>query len=295
MLTIKELSEQYIARLEAVGVHTPVADTRTIFARVLNIPMEKVEGQATRPVSAEEQAALEAAIAQREKRIPLSRIFNATAFSGLQLQMTPGVFNIYPESEVMVDHALMSLPDPNAPLRILDVGTGSGCLLLALLHQLPNATGVGIDNSQTALKLARMNAESCGLADRAEFRTGNWADGVDEQFDLVVSNPPRVATKDIPFLTPEMRLHDPIMSLDGGPGGLKYFYLLAEALPRIAKPKALAFLQIGPRYGKSLQRLFIKAGFYPVELKKNYRGEASCVAVVNAKRPRRILDIFRWF
>jgi len=294
MSTLQECLDSTTARLEAAGAHTPMADAREILAQTLGIPAEEIERHASRPVAPGEIAAIEAAVAQREKRIPLSRIFNITTFCGLQLQMAPGVFNIYPESEAMVDHAVIAFQNRNEPFRILDVGTGSGCLLLALLHHLPFATGVGVDLSQTALGLAQTNAVSCGLSARAAFRKSDWSDPLGETFDLVVSNPPRVATGDLPYLMPEMRLYDPVAALDGGPDGLKYFHRLCKDLPHLANPGGMAFLQIGPRYAKRVYRLLTKEGYATVEMKNNYRGEPSCVAVVNAKKRHRLLDIFRW-
>jgi release factor glutamine methyltransferase len=149
-----------------------------------------------------------------------------------------------PETEVIVDLVLKA-HDPAAPLRVLDLGTGPGTILLALLAERPAWTGLGTDTSADALALARENADIHGLAGRVEWRVGHWADGVEEVFDVVVSNPPYIASHVIEGLQPEVRDHDPRLALDGGADGLDAYRDIVPALPRLLKPGGLFALEIG--------------------------------------------------
>ncbi|HBM90776.1 MAG TPA: hypothetical protein DD400_02725, partial [Rhodospirillaceae bacterium] len=173
---------------------------------------------------------------------------------------------------------------------ILDLGTGTGCILLALLHDLPHATGVGLDINKQAIALAEKNAEENSLSDRAVFRLGNWKDDLEERFDLVISNPPAAPTESIPHLSPELRDYDPITAIDGGKNGLSFFKEIVQNFEKLAKLDATGIFHIhDPKREASL---FYKAGF-PVETKFNchYRQsgvylEPCCIVVKNKKQRR---------
>ena len=142
-------------------------------------------------------------------------------FWGLPFRLSPETLVPRPDTETVVETALDLLPDRQAPLRIVDFGTGSGCILVALLHELPQATGLGIDLSPGALATARTNADENGVGGRCHFALSRWADAVSGPFDLIVSNPPYIASGVIPTLDEEVREHDPRLALDGGPDGLE--------------------------------------------------------------------------
>ncbi|PWE16883.1 peptide chain release factor N(5)-glutamine methyltransferase [Marinicauda salina] len=160
----------------------------------------------------------------------------------------------------------------NAPVRILDIGTGSGAILLALLSELPNATGIGTDSSPEALAVARENAEACGLAARAELIETDWADGVEGPFDLVVSNPPYIATAVIDALEPEVRDHEPRAALDGGPDGLAAYPGLFDAARALLAPGGAAVFEIGWDQGAQAAALAEAAGAAHIRLQRDLAG-----------------------
>ena len=151
----------------------------------------------------------EALIERRRDREPVSQILGQWEFWSLPFYVTAATLTPRPDTETLVQAALDLLPDRKATLRLLDLGTGSGCLLLALLHELPAARGLGIDRSPAALAVAERNASALGLADRAQFALGDWAEGLSGRFDLIVSNPPYIPRHEIPGLMPEVSRHEP--------------------------------------------------------------------------------------
>jgi release factor glutamine methyltransferase len=175
---------------------------------------------------------------------PLSRLRGAREFWSRDFALSPETLDPRPESETIVAAALEAVPDRMASLRLLDLGTGSGCLLLALLSELPNAWGVGLDRAPGAAATARENAASLGLGARASFLVGDWGAALDGKFDLVVSNPPYIPTGDIAALPAEVR-HDPWRALDGGADGLDAFRALAPDVARLLRGTAVIELGAG--------------------------------------------------
>jgi len=263
------LVKEYVTRLADAGVSTPYAEARLILKRVL----EEKETDSTHAAN------LERAIRLREARMPIERIFGTAVFYNLPFRVADNIFRPYPESEDMVHYALSNYPDKNRAIRILDLGTGTGCLLLALLNSLPHASGIGIDLTTNIIGLAQENAKALGLEDRAEFKIGNWSNDLSEKFDLIISNPPRVATADLPFLLREMRDYDPPASLDGGKDGLDFFRKLAKDFDRLSIPGALCLFQIGPHYAIPAQQLFRTVGFKDIETQTNFLGMPCCISV----------------
>src|SRR5262249_6137776 len=183
-----------------------------------------------------ERERIAAMAARRLAREPVARIVETREFWGLSLRVSPAVLVPRPETETVVATALAALDrdaDRARPVRIADLGTGSGALLLALLSELPNAFAVGTDLSMDALAVARDNAERLGLAARAAFVACDFAGGLAGPFDLVVANPPYVASHELAQLAPEVRDHDPLLALDGGADGLRAYRALAADAPRL--------------------------------------------------------------
>jgi release factor glutamine methyltransferase len=273
---------EYKNRLARAQIFSPEGDTRAIFSHVLDLDPEKIGTLSDLELDQQRLQEAEQILLRREKREPLARIFGATTFCGLKIQTASGVFRPCPETEAMVEHALILLePRKNEALRILDLGTGTGCVLLALLKALPLATGLGVDIDESILNIARANAEANGLLDRGDFRAGIWGEGIEERFDLVVCNPPAAATGNIPYLSPEMRDHDPLVALDGGKDGLSFFRYIVKDFDRLAKLGGLGVFQAYFRNREA--SIFRRAGL-PTEVKFNYLGNPCCVAVINNRR-----------
>ena len=245
MTTLRTLRRAAEARLTEAGVDTPELDVRLLVQHALGFSRERLLFDADTPVTDEQAAAVHALIERRAAREPVSRILGERAFWTLDLTLNADTLDPRPDTETIVEAALDALPDRSAPLRILDLGTGTGCILLALLAELPNATGLGIDLSPSAVQAATGNAVRNGLDARARFQVGNWGEGLAERFDLVVSNPPYIPSSDIPSLDPEVREHDPMRALDGGADGLDAYRAIAAQLPGLLVPGGVAALEVG--------------------------------------------------
>ncbi len=199
-------------------------------------------------------AAFDAAIARRLNREPVAYILGRKEFWSLDFEVGPGVLVPRPDTETLVEEALRLVPDRAAPLRIADLGAGSGAILLAALKEFPKATGVGFESSPPAHGFAARNAARLA-GSRAEIRLAGW-DKADERFDLVFSNPPYIPAAEIESLGPEVRDHEPRAALDGGPDGLEAYRGLAGLLPRILRPGGHALLEIGFGQAFGLELLF---------------------------------------
>ncbi|MBV8538128.1 MAG: peptide chain release factor N(5)-glutamine methyltransferase, partial [Alphaproteobacteria bacterium] len=170
----------------------------------------------------------------------------------------------------------------SAPLRLLDLGVGSGCLLLALLSDLPQATGTGIDISPAALAVAQRNATALGLANRARFAPGNWLEGVDRRFDIVVSNPPYIGRADLARLPPEVR-RDPRAALDGGEDGLDAYRTIARRLPAVLTPEGFAVIEIGAGQAEFVTAILREAGLEPWLGRPDLSGTTRCLLARHAR------------
>lgn len=233
-------------RLASAGVAEPTADARRLASAATGLSAADLIAKADQPLQAEQRERFHAMLERRAQREPVSRIIGRRGFWTLDLIVTPDVLDPRPETETLVETALeLARAMVRGPdLRILDVGTGSGAILLALLTELPSATGIGTDISPAALEVARQNARRLGLADRAAFRLADGLDGNDGTCDLLVSNPPYIQSTAIDALDPEVALFDPRLALDGGLDGLDAYRKIASGV-RAAVPDGWAVLEIG--------------------------------------------------
>ncbi|SMF33742.1 release factor glutamine methyltransferase [Tistlia consotensis] len=233
------------AELAAAGVEGARRDARLLLADAAGLEPAAVVAWPERPLAGPARATFESHVRRRAAHEPVSRILGRREFWSLSFALSPATLDPRPDSETLVEALLAEVGDRQRPLRLLDLGTGSGCLLLALLSELPAAWGLGIDRAPAAAAAARRNAAALGLGDRAAFLAGDWAAALDGRFDLIVSNPPYIARDELAGLDPEVARHDPPAALDGGPDGLDAYRALAAALPRLLRPGGVAALEIG--------------------------------------------------
>ncbi|MGE0611702.1 MAG: peptide chain release factor N(5)-glutamine methyltransferase [Hyphomicrobiales bacterium] len=250
------------ARLRGAGVGTPELDARLLVCAALAITHEQLLIDPERMLTREDEARLEPLARRREAREPVSRILGVREFRGREFALSDATLDPRPDSETLVEAALELFGDEQ-PGTILDLGTGTGCLLLALLAAFPGARGLGVDVSGEAVATARANAERLGLAGRARFREGDWLEGIDGRFDLVVSNPPYIPSGDIAGLEPEVARHDPAAALDGGPDGLDAYRRILPGLARVLGPGATALLEIGAGQESAVRAIAREAGLGP--------------------------------
>jgi release factor glutamine methyltransferase len=246
-------------RLRAAGLSTPELDARLLVQGVTGASdIEMLREPGTR-MSDEEEARLAVFERRRLAGEPVSRILGMREFWGLSFAVTPATLDPRPDSETLVEAALALLRETVEP-RILDLGTGTGCLLLSLLYERADAQGTGIDISDEALAVAASNAARLDLSARVSFRRGNWTDGIGGRFDLVISNPPYIRRGDIEALEREVREHDPRIALDGGEDGLDAYRALAAAIPDVLTQTGHAVIELGEGQGEAVRAIFESAG-----------------------------------
>lgn len=279
--SIKEYLALCQDRLGAAGIDNPDLDARLLLQHVLNISQVELLMNLNRMLSEDEVKALHAAIARREKREPVSRIIGRRAFWKSEFKVTPQTLDPRPDSETLVEAALKNVTAP--PARILDLGTGTGCLLLSLLIEWPNATGVGLDISEEAAGTARENARDLGLAMRAEFIATDWEKySTPQPFDLVVSNPPYIAAAEIPALAPEVAQYDPAAALAGGEDGLDCYRSITARLKNWLKPGGFALFEIGHTQAREVKSLLAGEGMDVLHTVPDLAGSDR---VIVARRP----------
>jgi release factor glutamine methyltransferase len=210
-------------------------------------------------------------------REPLSWIVGKREFWGLEFVLSAETLDPRPDSESVVEAVLARLPDRSRTYRFLDLGTGTGCLLLALLSEFPRASGVGIDVAAGAASTARRNAEFLGFADRAHFAVGDWAGAIAGEFDAVVANPPYIPTRAIPELSPEVRDYDPKRALDGGTDGLLAYRAIAADLLRLLRPGGLFAAEIGLGQAEAVAPILAQGGLAIEGFTADLGGVIRCV------------------
>jgi release factor glutamine methyltransferase len=243
-----------------IGGATAALDARLLVAHALGMNVERVPAADSRVLTPRERDAIEVLVARRVAGEPVARIVGEKEFWGLPFRVTPAVLLPRPDTETLVA-AVLAVAPRDQDLRILDIGTGSGAILLALLSELPRATGVGSDISSEAVRVAAENAARLGLAERMRFVETNWADGLDGTYHYIAANPPYIETATVSRLDPEVRDHDPRLALDGGRDGFDGHRAVLDAMRRLLAPDGRGFVEIGLGQGAEFVALGERAGF----------------------------------
>ncbi|MDR3521964.1 MAG: peptide chain release factor N(5)-glutamine methyltransferase [Acidocella sp.] len=244
------------ARLAAAGIEEPRREARILLAAAL-----QTDAAGLLACDDIDEAIFAPLLARREAREPLAYILGQREFWGLTFATSTATLIPRPDSETLIEAAMATFPDPRKIRRILDLGTGTGCLLLAALHEFPEAFGTGVDLSPAAAALAQTNAARLGFSQRAAFLTGSWADALCGQFDLILSNPPYIPAADLIGLMPEVKNYEPASALDGGADGLAAYRAIITALPALLAPNGAAILEFGIGQLDEVVELIENAGF----------------------------------
>jgi release factor glutamine methyltransferase len=273
----------------AAGIEEPARDARLLLLAALGLSSVDIVRAPDRRLTDADARGIAASASRRLDREPVSRIAGVRGFYGREFRITPATLDPRPCTETVVEAALEVVDEEGwrtRPIRILDIGTGSGALVVSLLAELPLATGTGTDISDEALAVAQANAQRLGVADRATFLNRRSLDGVDGAFDLLVSNPPYIPGSDIAGLEPEVKNFDPRGALDGGPDGLDVYRALAAGLSRCV-PDGWALFEVGAGQALSVTALLKEALGSQAGLRQwtDLGGHTRCVAVRTHRYP----------
>jgi release factor glutamine methyltransferase len=279
-ITFADANRRAAAVLAEAGIETPKRDARVLLCEAADIDHAALLRDPDARLGDEAAARLRGFVERRLAREPVSRILGRREFWGLSLRINLDVLDPRADTETLVAAAVETLRDRrNDPLRILDLGTGSGALLCALLSEFPQAFGVAADRDARTLTIARENLVACGFACRSALFCGDWSDALGQAFDLIVCNPPYVRSADIASLAPEVRDYDPRAALDGGPDGLLAYRAIAADLGRLAAPDGIAILEIGFDQAESAAECFREAGWASIAVRRDLENQPRALLV----------------
>jgi len=273
--TVTTALQAALAQLQSAGIESPQLDARLLLQAVLGIDHSAIILASDRLLSEVEFLQFDKFIKRRQRREPVYRIIGQKEFWGVNLNISNAVLEPRADTECLVDAVLAYVDSHDRkgdPLRIADIGTGSGAIVLALLTELPNATAVASDISQAALRIAQANAKSNQLEKRILFLHGSYLEPLSGKYDLIVSNPPYIRSKDILDLEPEVRENDPAIALDGGVDGLDaYRRLLGDSSSRL-EPGGRVFFEIGYDQADEVSDLASDNDWIAIKITKDYGG-----------------------
>lgn len=263
------LNQAFVAAasvLRHAGLETPELDARLLLCHAASLTHEAYIARAREPVQPATRARFDAAIERRLKHEPVARIVGMREFYGRNFRVDANVLDPRPDTETLIEAAL-ALAERQGwreqPLKLLDLGTGTGCILVTLLAELPRAQGIGTDRSGAALACATVNARQLGVGPRATFIGTDWLDAIEGSFDLILSNPPYLASAEIAGLAADVSAYDPHLALDGGPDGLDAYRQIATRAAEMLTEAGRLLLEIGPTQADAVANILRDAGLKP--------------------------------
>jgi len=275
--TIGSMLGGVAAALDRAGFVEARRRARRLLAAALDVSPTEMFTRPERVITEDEDERIAAILRRALAHEPLSRILGVREFWGLEFVLSPDTLDPRPETETLIEAVLARLPERDRAYRFLDLGTGSGCLLLALLSEFPAASGIGVDRASGAIATARDNAGRLGLGARARFAVGDWARGIGERFDAIVSNPPYIESNAMPRLPSEVRDFDPPLALDGGADGLDAYRAIAADLPRLLAPTGIFTCEIGQGQKKAVAGIIVAAGLVVDAVLPDLAGIPRCI------------------
>jgi release factor glutamine methyltransferase len=279
MKTIKTLLSESKKSLKDSGIPSYSLDADLIMAHVLKTSKEEVFCHPERILYPNQDAEFKRLIAERYARKPMAHILGVREFWERSFKVTQDTLDPRPDSESLIEQVLQLYKNLPKPKRIIDFGTGTGCLLLTLLSEFDESQGVGVDISETAIAVAQENAEKLGLAKRTSFVVSNWGKKIKGEYDLIISNPPYIKKSDIDGLEPEVSTYEPKQALDGGDGGLDCYIILASDIFPLLAEGGFAVLEHGIGQEADVKRILENNGFKFVANKPDLSGINRCVTV----------------
>ncbi len=277
--TVRDLLDDASRRFAAADIAQPRLDARVLLAHVLGAPGERFYGREDKAVSSVVGMAFDAVVRRRLNREPVSRILGSRGFWSLEFELNEAALDPRPDSETLIEAVLDHVAPREAPLHVLDLGTGTGCLLLSVLAEFQQARGTGIDISPECVSLARRNAKANRLEDRVTFQVAHWDDGLDTIFDVILCNPPYIPRSVVPTLEPEVAVHEPVRALDGGPDGLDCYRDLASRFGRVLAENGHVFLEIGHDQRAEVTAIMAGKGLKTIAVRSDLAGHDRCLVL----------------
>ncbi len=279
MQTVGQWRQRAIVRLKEAGIENPALDARLLAQAACKLSDIDIVANSERPLGRMERFRLERYLARRAGGEPVSRILGRREFWGMEFKVSPDTLDPRPDTETLVEAALAWARGQAGPLRILDLGTGTGCILIALLKELPEARGVGIDISAGARDVSHENALAHGVDGRADFRQGSWFEPLapGDSFDLIVSNPPYIPESQMESLAREVKNHDPRSALTDGKDGLMAYKTIYPQLGIHLKPGGRAFFEMGFDQAADMQRLVEESKVTLCKIHKDLAGHSRVI------------------
>ena len=270
--TISSVLKRVRNTFEQADVETAAQEARILVAGVLGISATELIAGGERNLSIEQTEKVQTAVDRRLAGEPVHRILGVRSFYGLDFKLSPATLEPRPDTEILVDTVLEMLKAKTGSFRILDLGTGTGAICLALLHELPTSAGVGVDISRDALGTALENAAALGLGTRFEVVLSDWFSNIEGRFDVIVSNPPYIESNEIGKLPVEVREFDPVTALDGGSDGLEPYRIIAAEAERYLTEDGFVAVETGWKQRESVTIIFEAADFKLVNAVKDFGG-----------------------
>jgi len=269
------------SRFQAAGIESARLDARILVAYCLGVEPERIFGYPETVLTEVQETRLAEVAGRRVRRQPLARIVGEKEFWSLPFRLSDDTLIPRPETETIVEAVLERVADRHGPCRILDLGTGSGCLLISLLHEIPGATGLGVDIAEGALQTALENARRTGVTGRVQFLKNDWCKGLatgrGNNFDVIVSNPPYIPDGEIETLEPEVADYEPERALAGGVDGLEIYRVLLPDIGALLAPTGIAAFEVGWSQADAVGRLGAAAGLNRLEVRNDLAGVPRCV------------------
>lgn len=282
MMRLNEVLAQAAKRLEQAGIESAKLDARLLLQHILQCDHAAIVRDGHSDVSPENRQTFDGLLARRESREPLSYIVGYRDFWKDRFVVSADVLDPRCDSETLIEAMLEHKIPHDTPYRIADFGCGSGCLLLSLLREYSASTGTGVDLSEKALAIAVQNAKALMLSARVNFLQNNWASALQNRFDMIISNPPYIADKEILTLEPEVKDFEPMMALSGGDDGLAAYRMLMPQIQRCLMPDGVAVLELGLGQADDVSQLAKSAGLSVVTIRADLAGVPRAMVINQA-------------
>jgi len=281
-ISLRQALSEMAQLLQSAGIDRARAEARLLVAHVLDASIETIIANDGRLLTPDELQRLRLLAAQRGERQPMSQVLGYREFFGRRFKVTPDVLTPRPDSETLIEAVLAQVRDRDAPLRLLELGLGSGCLLLTLLAELPKARGVGVEISPPALAVAQENAAALEVTERCRLVQGDWSAAADGQFDVLLSNPPYIPSAEIAGLEPEVSRYEPRLALDGNEDGLSFYRRIAADYERLLTRAGFVAVEVGQGQSGEVARLFEAVGLHILKTQQDLAGIERCVLATSA-------------